>query len=86
LVHVSGGPKMYDEINTYEPVSFVVGGVLLVTVGYGDNGTWGVGLAQWEEGQKIPDWPMRFKNADWNDYSIVLEIDVPDEVSVVKVS
>jgi hypothetical protein len=85
-IYVVGGPKMYDQVTSNVPVSFVVGGVLLVTVGYGENGTWGVGLAQWEEGQKVPNWPMRFTNASENEYSIQFEVDVPDEVSVVKVS
>jgi hypothetical protein len=83
LVHVDGGPKKYDEINTYEPVVFVIGGKVRVTVYYGDNGTWGVGLSQWEEGIDFPDWPIRFTQSD-HQYSVAVEVDVPDDVSVVR--
>lgn len=84
LVHVDGGPKKYDEINTYSAVNFVVGGALMVKVYYDENGTWGVGLSQWEEGTPIPDWPMRFTQHPDIDYSILFEVDVPDDVSVVR--
>lgn len=84
LVHVEGGPKKYDEVNSSDQVVFVVGGKVRVVVYYGDNGTWGVGLSQWDEDIEFPDWPTRFVQQSDTPYSVRLELDVPDDVSVVR--
>lgn len=44
-------------------------------------GTWMIGISLLDEGIKLPDWPIRFGTYS-NEYSPLLEIDVPDDVRV----
>lgn len=86
LVHVDGGPKRLDEINTFEPAYFVVGGKLRVRVSYEDNGCWMVGASPYDEDIAVPlDWTISaFQHPHVPSYSMVLQVTVPDDISVVR--
>lgn len=87
LVHVDGGPKRYDEINTYEPVYFVIGGKVRVRVSYEDNGCWMIGASQYEEQFPVPvDWSFTLSPHPDTPYSFQLVCEVPDDTSVVRES
>ena len=62
--------------------SFSIGGKLKVYAIY--DGCWHFSIGQMAEGILIPDWPIRF-SAHESGYSVQLEIDVPDDVSVFEV-
>jgi hypothetical protein len=47
-----------------------------------NSGCWGFGVCQMEEGINLPNWPVRFKTHPKRKYSVVLEIDCPDDVRV----
>ena len=46
-------------------------------------GTWLVGIMQLDEDVPLPPWPMRWKGKG---YTVRLEIDVPDEVEIERLS
>lgn len=71
------------------PMTFkVVSGndALYVTALYSPahNGCWMVGVSQHDEDAPLPNWPIRYSVADLG-YSVVLEIDAPDDVVVTEV-
>lgn len=85
LVHVDGGPKRYDELNTYEPIYFVVGGKLRVRVSYEDNGCWMVGASPYDEDIAVPsDWNVTLIPRPDSSYAMQLQVEVPDDISVVR--
>ncbi len=45
-------------------------------------GGWMVGIQQLEEDEPLPAWPMRWS---WEGYSVILEIDAPEGVTVERV-
>lgn len=69
-----------ESIDGDTPVRIQVGDALVVYGLYVDGGVWMVGISQVDDGVPIPDWPMRWKSET---YSIVLEIDVPDETEII---
>ena len=52
---------------------------LHVVVMYGPYGLWIIGIMQDKEDEDLPPWPMKWSNSG---YSVVLEMEVPDEVRV----
>lgn len=63
--------------------SFQVGGKIRIHAIYDNNGCWCFAIGKVDEGVPLPDWPIRITNAK-NDYSTYVEIDVPDDVSLVR--
>lgn len=59
--------------------SFVVGGRIRVRALY--DGCWSFAVGQLSEGINFPEWPIRITQK--HPYSVQLEVDVPDECSVV---
>lgn len=72
----------FDDSGTYGGTFNV--GKLLVTAFYSPVGTgcWGFGISPVDEGVPIPDWPVRFKLHPKKKYTVVLEIDCPDDERV----
>ena len=77
----------YDNCASGEPIRMIVGcpeGQLIVVGHYACSDTseavWMVGIEQCDEDKPIPEWPIRMRSED---YSPVLEIDVPDDFQVV---
>lgn len=70
-----------DEEAAYDKLCRIqVGDALIVHGLYVAGGVWMVGISQVDEDTSIPDWPMRWTSEK---YSVVLEIDVPDETVVM---
>lgn len=79
------GDYGYDNCAQERPIGFRVASSEGQMVVVGDYfqvplGTWSVGVAQVDEDEPIPDWPVRFVNA--HGYSVGLEIVVPDDATV----
>lgn len=74
-----------DNCSSEKPIWCVIksGGEALVVIGQYNrfhNGCWDIGIGQAYEGKSIPDWKMTFSS---DDYSTVLEIEVPDDFRLV---
>lgn len=50
-----------------------------------NTGTWMFGISLLDEDKPLPSWPIRFSTFE-NNYSPLVEIDVPDDVVVKEVS
>lgn len=61
--------------------SFILGGRMRIRVLY--DGCWSFAISQLDEGFPIPEWPIRITNHE-RGYSILLEIDVPDDVAIFR--
>lgn len=59
---------------------------LTVMVWYGNEGTWFVGLGILDEEEDFPDWPSRIFRSPHTQYSLRLELDVPDTARITWVS
>lgn len=87
LVEVEGIPGA-DEFDAYESeldtinAIFDVGGEVCVLAIYTGNGVWAFGVAQVDDENSLPDWPIRIVQSPDVPYSVRLEIDVPDGVAV----
>ena len=73
-----------DNAGSGEPIQCVIeaGGTALVVTGQYDRngtGTWDIGISLQDEDLSYPDWDMRIS---FEDYTTVLEIDVPDDVEL----
>jgi len=79
-----GGVKGADEFNIIEDgphiATFNLGGKMRVHAIY--DGCWSFAVGQVDEEIALPNWPIRIKQSEENDYSTSLEIDVPDDVKV----
>lgn len=91
LIEVDFGDGKKEEYSAYrsdEEVrgSFTIGTKMRVHAVYGaTNGCWSFAISPEDEGIPIPDWPIRFSLAPDCPYSTLLEIDVPDDIRVVKI-
>lgn len=56
-------------------------GTLLVAADYLKNGCWAIGIAPFDEDEKMADWPISYRQSD-RGYSTVLVIEVPDDAKV----
>ena len=81
---INGADEFYSDGDekTYQGV-FNVGGQLRVFALYLPHGVWSFAVAQVDDGVPLPDWPIRIIQHP-NEYSIALEIDVPDGVAVFR--
>ena len=73
----------YDNCGSNKPITFEIkaeGKSVFVTGQYSrfGNGCWGIDVAAADE-DNLPDWNMRI---GFEDYSTVLEIEVPDDVQI----
>ena len=73
-----------DNAGSGEPIQCVIeaGGTALVVTGQYNRigtGTWDIGISLQDEDLSYPDWDMRIS---FEDYTTVLEIDVPDDVEL----
>lgn len=88
LVEVEGIPGA-DEFwcdTTCAPfayATFVVGGKVRVRAIY--DGCWSFAVGQVDEDLELPAWPIRITQHADPSYSVLLEIDVPDDTSVMRV-
>ena len=60
---------------------FVVGGLMRVRALY--DGCWSFAVGQIDEDFPLPDWPIRIRQSDRVVYSVLLEVDLPDDRAVV---
>lgn len=79
---LSGG---IDNCASSEPIQCVItaGNTSLIVTGQYDRfgtGTWDIGISLYDEELSLPDWNIR---TCFEDYSTVVEIDVPDDVELV---
>ena len=76
-IDVSGPGYKGAEFNVYDsPAVFIVGELIIVEAMY--DGTWSFTIRMKNEGT-FPDWPIRFGVCGERDYSLEVQIDVPDE-------
>jgi hypothetical protein len=73
-----------DNCGSGEPIQCVIeaGSTALVVTGQYDRngtGTWDIGISLQDEDLSYPDWDMRIS---FEEYTTVLEIDVPDDVEL----
>lgn len=86
--HKKGEP---DEIGCYdEPCAVRIstpseGLIIVGNYNGGQNmpGTWAMGISQVEEDVPLPSWPITFTSKG---YSIILEIEVPDDAKIAHVT
>ena len=74
------GPDGQAEYNIYGLAEFEVCDALLVVALFTRLGTWAFAPGLLEEGEEIPDWPIRVVKGSLADHSTQLEIDVPEDV------
>lgn len=58
------------------------GETALLYVDYRKNGTWTAALGLFEEGYKLPSWPVKVETNELNDYSTFTTITVPDGTKI----
>jgi hypothetical protein len=82
---VKGGDEFGAWFNSEELMQgcFVLGGVMKIYAIY--DGCWHFSIGPVDEDIEMPDWPIRYKLHE-RGYSVQLEIDVPDNVAVFKLS
>lgn len=44
-----------------------------------NGGCWMIGLMQWDDGDKLPNWNYRYR---FDEYTVILDMDVPDDAVV----
>ena len=64
--------------------SFVVGGKIRVRAYYDQRGVWGFSVSQVTDAVPLPDWPIRISQQSDCDYSTRVEIDCPDDATVIQ--
>ena len=50
---------------------------------YADGGCWTFAVGLSEEGKALPDWPVRIGQGRLNEYTLALEVDVPEGVHAI---
>lgn len=68
--------------------TFVLGGKMRIVAMYGRGSVWSFGVGQVAEEVALPDWPVRvvYGKEPASPYSVMLEIDVPDDAVLVRES
>ena len=91
LVELSGA--INDEFSIYSDTWVGIlrspdGGALTVSATYTPVGVWTVGVGPLDEGQMLPDWPIRFEDGRENEssYSATLVIDIPAASTITEMS
>ncbi len=88
------GVKGADEFGAYNSSSgnvvnatFILGAIAVYAI-YGEGGTWAFAVGRIDEDVPLPNWPIRLRQGteEESTYSVVLEIDVPDDVAVKRIS
>lgn len=77
-VFVAGDDECYTSTALIESSE----GSIFVRAEYLDNGCWSIGIAPSDEDEKMPVWPISYRQSD-RGYSTVMTIEVPDDAKVI---